>query len=353
MKSWRDVLVFRTTTIRETLARIDRGSTQLALVVDDEGRLIGTVSDGDVRRGLLASVGLEDPVERVMNRLPTSVRADEDRQSVLALMQARDLRHMPVLDADGRVVGLRILSELLRAERRENLVVLMAGGIGERLRPLTECVPKPMLHVGGRPILEIILLQFLKQGFHRFAFSVNYKAEVIEEKFGNGARWGAEITYLREPKRLGTAGSLRLLSDRGADTLLVMNGDILTKVDMNALVAFHEESRAAATMCVREHEYQVPFGVVRTDGSEIVGFDEKPVVRWPVNAGIYALQPSAIDLIPEATYFDMPSLFDACRAFGDRTCAYSVRDYWLDIGRPADFERANAEFGDEPEDEPP
>lgn len=346
MKHWRDVLVGADTTIREALARIDRSSTQLALVVDERDVLLGTVSDGDVRRGLLASISLDDVVSKVMNARPTTVREGEDRQSMIALMQARDLRHMPVLDGEGRVVGLQLLSELLRPARRDNVVVIMAGGIGERLRPLTERIPKPMLLVGGRPILETILLQFVKQGFYRFVFSVNYKAEVIEERFGDGARWGVEITYVREPKRLGTAGSLRLLppSIAGDAPMIVMNGDILTKVDMRSLLSFHEETKARATMCVREHEYQVPFGVVQTSGVEIQSFEEKPVVRWPVNAGIYVLDPSVLAVIPDDTFFDMPSLFDAVRERAHRTVAYTIREFWLDIGRPADFERANAEF---------
>lgn len=350
MKNWRDVVVDSETTIREAMRRINANSTQFALVVNQQQQLVGTLSDGDIRRALLAGRSLDDSVQTAMNAAPTSVSIDDDRASVIALMQARDVRHMPVVDAQRRVVGLLLLTELLRAEQHENIVVIMAGGIGERLRPLTERVPKPMLHVGGRPILETILLQFRKQGFHRFVFSVNYKAEVIEERFKDGSRWGAEITYVREPKRLGTAGSLRLLPNRPSLPLIVMNGDILSHVDMRALLAFHEQSKSMATMCVREHEYQVPFGVVRTEGTDIVAFDEKPVVRWPVNAGIYALDPAAIDLVPEDTFFDMPALFDAARERGAKTSAYTIREYWVDIGRPADFERANAEFAHDDHD---
>lgn len=350
MKNWRDVLVQPDTSIRAVMERIDRSSTQLALVIDADGRLLGTVSDGDVRRGLLASRTLDEPVERVMNRSPTVAREEEDRQSVLALMQSRDLRQMPIVDREGRVVALHLLSELLRPAQRDNVVVIMAGGIGERLRPLTERIPKPMLLVAGRPILETILLQFIKQGFHKFVFSVNYRAEVIEERFGDGARWSVQIEYVREPKRLGTAGSLRLLSQRPSQPMIVMNGDILTKVDVHALLSFHEEAAAAATMCVREHEYQVPFGVVQTSGVDILSFEEKPVARWPVNAGIYVLSPSALDVIPDDSYFDMPALFDAVRSGGGRTLAYTIREFWLDIGRPADFERANAEFAPDDHD---
>jgi dTDP-glucose pyrophosphorylase len=344
MKSWRDVLVQPSTTIREAMERIDRSATQLALVTDADGRLVGTVSDGDVRRGLLASLTLEDSVERVMNRKPTSVVEQHDRAGVVALMQARGLRFLPVLDASGRVVGLHSLDEALRPPPRDNVVVLMAGGAGERLRPLTERTPKPMLLVGGRPILETIVVQLVAQGFRRFVLSVNYRAEVIEEYFGSGSRWGIDISYVREPKRLGTAGSLRLLTERPTKPLIVMNGDILTKLDVRGVLEFHEEKSAAATMCVREHEYQVPFGVVQTDGIDIAAFDEKPVVRWPVNAGIYVLSPSSLDAIPSDTFFDMPALFDKLRETAARTVAYTIRDFWMDIGRPADFERANLEF---------
>jgi NDP-sugar pyrophosphorylase family protein len=185
-------------------------------------------------------------------------------------------------------------------------------------------------------------VQLVAQGFRRFVLSVNYRAEVIEEYFGSGSRWGIDISYVREPKRLGTAGSLRLLTERPTKPLIVMNGDILTKLDVRGVLEFHEEKSAAATMCVREHEYQVPFGVVQTDGIDIAAFDEKPVVRWPVNAGIYVLSPSSLDAIPSDTFFDMPALFDKLRETAARTVAYTIRDFWMDIGRPASSARTSS-----------
>jgi len=344
MNHWRDLLVQPDWAIRAVLEKMDAGAVQFAIVVDGDGRLVGTVSDGDVRRALLAMHGLNEPISVAMNTRPTTVREDADTSSVVELLHALHLRHMPIVDAQGHVVGLHLLSSLLKPRQQPNIVVLMAGGLGERLRPFTERVPKPMLEVGGRPILETILLQFLWQGFHRFHISLNYRGEVIEDHFGDGSRWGAQIQYLREPMRLGTAGSLGLLPQRPTEPIVVMNGDILTKVDVRNVVAFHESVQAEATMCVRDHEYQVPFGVVRTNGSEILEFEEKPMVRWSVNAGIYVLAPSCLDEIPPSKYFDMPSLFDAVRARGGRTRAYSVKDYWLDVGRPADLERAHVDF---------
>jgi dTDP-glucose pyrophosphorylase len=344
MKDWRQIAVLPHASVRAVMQRMNIGPTQFALVVDADDRLLGTVSDGDIRRGLLGTANLEDPIETIMHRNPTTVREGADREEIISLLQSLELRHMPVLGEGRRVLALHTLSDLLKPIERDNLVVIMAGGRGERLRPLTESVPKPMLPVGGRPILEIILSQFARQGFCRFALSVNYRAEVIEQYFGDGSKFGVQVEYLREPSRLGTAGSLRLLRSAERRPMLVINGDILTKIDMGALLAFHSSHDAIATMCVREHEYVVPFGVVRTTGVDIEGFEEKPSVRWSINAGVYVLEPSAVASIPDGQYFDMPSLFESLRAREARCVAYAVRDYWLDVGRPDDFHRANADF---------
>lgn len=344
MSDWKRVLLSGEATIREAVQALDAGSMQIVLVVDAGGRLLGTVTDGDIRRGILRGVALTDSVQRIMNAEPTVARADEGREAILAKMQGRQLHHIPLVDAERRVVGLETLDELVHSRPKPNRVVLMAGGLGSRLRPLTDDCPKPMLKVGTKPLLETILENFIEHGFRSFSISVNYMAEMVKAHFGDGSRWGVAIDYLEEPRQLGTAGALSLLAERPSHPLVVMNGDVLTKVNFSQLLDFHAGHRAAGTMCVREYDYQVPYGVVRIDGHRIGGIEEKPVQHFFVNAGIYVLEPAALELIPRDVRFDMPSLFEALVRRGDETAVFPIREYWLDIGQMADYDRANGEF---------
>ncbi|WP_435627918.1 nucleotidyltransferase family protein [Candidatus Ferrigenium straubiae] len=343
MKDIKKILVSPDSSIRDTIQLIDSSAMQIALVVDGDNHLLGTVTDGDVRRGILRGVALNETVDKIMNPNPSVCREDDAREAILTRMEIRNLRHMPVVDKAGRVVRLETHDELLAPKERDNLVVLMAGGLGVRLRPLTENCPKPMLKIGGRPILETILLNFIEYGFRRFYLSVNYMSEAITEYFGDGSRWGVDIRYLRESQKLGTAGALSLLPERPNSPILVMNGDLLTKVNFTQLVDFHGAHRSKATMCVREYDFQVPYGVVKMDHHSITAIEEKPVQTFFVNAGIYMLEPEILDMIPKSDFFDMPTLFDRLIADRSKTIAFPVREYWLDIGHVEDFERANLE----------
>lgn len=344
MKDWRKVLVPPDTTLRETIRVIDQGALKIALVVDDKKHLLGTVTDGDIRRGILRGASLEDRISEVMNDSPTVARQNEGREKMLALMRHKQINQIPVVDGDGIIVGLERFEVILESTRRNNWVVLMAGGMGVRLKPLTDEVPKPLLKIGGKPILETILENFLEYGFNRFYISVNYKRELIEQYFGDGSRWGAEICYLRENEKLGTAGALRLLPEKPVMPVLVMNGDVLSKVNFQQLLDFHLEHKAQATMCVSEYDFQVPYGVVKIDKHRINSIEEKPVQRFFVNAGIYVLEPEALELIPKNTHFDMPTLFEKLVASKWETAVFPIREYWLDIGRMDDFQRAETEF---------
>jgi len=337
------VIVKPDLSIRETIRVIDSSAMQIALVVDGDNHFLGTVTDGDIRRGILNGLPLDAAVEQVMNKKPSICGEDDTKEAILARMSARRLRHMPVVNRDGRLVRLEILDEFLASRERQNTVVLMAGGLGTRLRPLTEKCPKPMLKVGNRPLLESILETFIEYGFHRFYISVNYMAEVVKSHFGDGSRWGVHISYLHENQQLGTAGALSLLPERPTAPLLVMNGDLLTKVNFSQLLDFHSGHHAQATMCVREYDFQVPYGVVKMDDHHITGIDEKPVQKVFVNAGIYVLEPETLDLILRDTYFDMPTLFQKLIELKRDTTAFPIREYWLDIGHLEDFERANIE----------
>jgi dTDP-glucose pyrophosphorylase len=344
MRAWETALVGPETMLREALRTIDEAGCQIALVVDEQRRLLGTLSDGDVRRALLRGLELSDRVTAAMHTSPTCAPAGEDRRAILQRMRGLGLHQIPVVNTSGVVVGLEVVDDFLAPAVRDNWVVIMAGGLGRRLHELTRETPKPMLNVGNRPLLETIVRGYCDQGFRRFYFAVNYRAEQIEQHFGDGSALGVEIVYLRERQRLGTAGALSLLPEQPGVPLLVTNADLLTKEDYGHLVDRHVQSGADATMAVRDYEMQVPFGVVRERDGVIEGIDEKPVQRFTVSAGIYVLSPQVLDVVPHECYFDMPALFEALVAKGMRTRCQTIDGYWLDIGRLSDYERANVDF---------
>lgn len=343
-KEWRATLVRDSATIREAIRAIDDSALQIAIVVDAEQRLVGTVTDGDVRRALLRGIALDTAVADIMNRQPAACPAALGREAALAVMRSADVKQVPLLDPAGRVIGLEILGDVVKRVERDNWVVLMAGGLGQRLRPLTQDCPKPMLSVGGQPILEIILKNFARQGFSRFFLSVNYKAEMVRHHFGDGERWDVHIDYLEEREKLGTAGALGLLPGRPSQPLIIMNGDLLTDINFGSMLDFHLEQRAAATMAVREHTVEVPFGVIDLADDYLAGVTEKPRYSWFVNAGVYVVEPRVIDLVERGKPVDMPDLFKRVLAGNERIAAFPVREYWRDIGRLEDFERANVDY---------
>ena len=347
MKNWERTLIGPETSLREALECIDRSGCQLALVVDAERRLLGTLSDGDARRALLKGMALSDRVAGAMHRDPTRAPSHEDRASILALMRKLGIHQIPVVDERGAVVGLETVDDFLLPQPREEWVVIMAGGLGTRLRDLTRDTPKPMLKVGSRPLLETIVRGYAEQGFHRFYFAVNYKADQIESHFGDGSALGIEIRYLRETKRMGTAGALSLMPEVPERPFFVTNADILTKEDYGYMVDFHIESGADATMGVREYEMQVPFGVVRGSNCRIEAIEEKPIHRFTVSAGMYVLSPCALELVPRDQFFDMPTLFEDMLRAGLNVRSHRTTGYWLDIGRMRDYEQANVDFDNE------
>lgn len=345
MKTWQAALINPQTTLREALQVIDRTGGRIALVVDARRQLLGTLSDGDIRRGLLKGLGLADVVALAMHEHPTSARVDDDRASVLAQMRRLGFHQMPVVDAENRVVGMQTLDDFLAAPVRDNWVVIMAGGLGTRLSELTQSTPKPMLRVGSRPLLETIVRNLADQGFSHLFLAVNYMADQIEAHFDDGGQFGVEIRYLREPQRLGTAGALGLLPNAPTAPVIVINADLLTKEDFGQLLDRHVLSGAEATMAVRNYEMQVPFGVVREREGTIEAIEEKPVQRFLVNAGIYVLSPQALQKVQAGEYLDMPTLFQRLVDEGCTTRCCPITGFWLDIGRLGDYERANDEFG--------
>jgi NDP-sugar pyrophosphorylase family protein len=279
-----------------------------------------------------------------MNRAPVVARAGDVRENILGIMMLKDIRNVPLLDEGGRLVGIEVLSEIAPSRVHENRVVLLAGGRGRRLRPLTDERPKPLIHVGNRPILETILANLGSQGFRTIYLSVDYKAEMVKDHFGDGSRWGVNIAYLHEESPLGTAGPLGLLPEAPRLPVLVMNGDLLTKVNFQQLLDFHAEHRARATMCVRECNIRIPFGVVTIDRQRLTSIEEKPEQRFLVNAGIYVLEPEVVAGIPRDIYLDMPDLFRRLIAENVETAVFPIREYWLDVGRPGDLEQAQSDY---------
>ncbi|CAL1692992.1 UTP--glucose-1-phosphate uridylyltransferase [Brevundimonas subvibrioides] len=323
----------------DAIERMDAVRRKLIVVVDADRRLLGTVSDGDIRRGLMRRLEMQAPVSAVMNRDPVAVRVAGPEAEAMVRLSERGVSLAPLLDGGGRVVGL-YPDAAIATKARDNLVVIMAGGRGVRLAPLTQTCPKPMLKVAGRPLLESIIERLRDQGFSRFRLAVNYLAEVITDHFGDGSAMGVEIDYLREDHPRGTAGALSLLREPVTAPVVVLNGDVLTRLAFGDLIDFHLEHGASATLCVREHQFQAPHGVAEIEGVRLTSLREKPTFRWQANAGIYCLDGSLLSRIPAEGPYDMPELLSALVGDGETVCAYPMHEYWLDIGRPPDFESA-------------
>ena len=338
---WKRAILRPSASIQDAIRNLNDVAIQIVLVTDEDGRLAGTLCDGDIRRGLLKGLHLDSPIESVLFRSPMVVPSSMSREMVMQLMAANKIHQVPIVDEGRRVLGLHLWDEIVAPVTRENTMVIMAGGKGTRLRPHTESCPKPMLPVAGKPMLEHIVERAKAEGFTRFVFAVHYLAHMIEDYFGDGCKLGVHIDYLREDKPLGTAGALSLLSPRPELPFVVTNGDVMTDIRYGELLDFHQRHSATATMAVRVHEWQHPFGVVRMDGVDIIGFEEKPVARTHINAGVYVLSPEALDCMQVNDVCDMPSLFERMQARGTRTVAYPMHEPWLDVGRPDDLKLAN------------
>jgi len=344
--NWREIAVDSKANVQEAWEVLDRGSLQIALIIDDDCHLAGTVTDGDVRRALLRGKRMDTPIAEVMNANPHTGLLEEDPSHWQRVMHRHSLRHLPIVDTRGCVVDL-VRYEMPTEPKRTTPVVLMAGGLGTRLRPLTENTPKPMIPVGPKPVLETIIENFAEQGFSNIYLCLNYKGEMIREHFGDGSRFDVDITYIEEDRRLGTAGALSLLPDIPREPIIVMNGDLLTKVDFVRLLDFHNKQGFIATMAMREFSHQVPYGVLKVgDGYRIDQLVEKPVERYYVNAGIYILDPATLKHVPDQKFYDMPTLFNRLLDQNKPVGSFPLRDYWVDIGRLEDLERASDEFAE-------
>ncbi len=338
------ICVNQTCNLGDVLNVINDGSFQIALVVDNEKRLIGTITDGDIRRGFLAGLNMSSSIETLIFRQPTIAYINDDKQEVLKKALAKKLHQIPIVDDDLRVVGIFEIEDLVQPAIKSNKVILMAGGLGTRLRPLTVDTPKPMLHVGSKPILQTIVEQLAFYGFINIIMCVNYKSHIIQEYFKDGADFGVNIEYITETSRMGTAGSLSLLSNIPTEPFFVMNADLLTNVNFEQLLNHHLNTSATATMCVREYDFQVPYGVVNIKNNKIISIEEKPTHKFFVSAGIYMLSPESLRYIPQNAFYDMPTLFESLISDGKNVSSFQIKEHWLDIGRMEEYEKANSMY---------
>jgi dTDP-glucose pyrophosphorylase len=340
---WHQAVMPTNSNIGQVIRNLNEVAIKIVLVVNNAGTLEGTISDGDIRRGLLKGLNMSSPISSIIHRNALVVPPTMEPELVMQLMIANKIQQIPVVDEMRNLVGLHLWDEIIAPPERPNLMIIMSGGMGARLLPHTESCPKPLLPVGGKPMLEHIIERAKLEGFSNFILAIHYLGHMIEKYFENGERLGVSINYLREQNPLGTAGALSLLSQLPEAPFIVTNGDVITDIRYGQLLDFHERHASVATMSVRLHEWQHPFGVVQTQGVEIIGFEEKPIARTHINAGVYALEPSALDVLIPNSHCDMPTLFERLQDKKRRTVAYPMHEPWLDVGRPDDLRQANIE----------
>jgi dTDP-glucose pyrophosphorylase len=327
--------------IRHAMECIDSNWREVSLVSDSEQRIIGVITDGDIRRGLLRGLTMDSPATEIMTKTFFSVGPDADRTTVLDIMKSRSIRHVPVLDAQGRLIGIHFLEELLGTSVKPNIAVIMAGGKGTRLRPLTENCPKPMIPVAGRPILERVILHLVGYGIRKIYLSINYLGDMIEQYFGDGSAFGCSIQYLREEKYLGTGGPLSLLPEQPKHPLIVMNGDQVTQIDIASLLAFHDREHVDATIAIKPYQVEIPFGVIQKNGDRLVEIQEKPTSNYLINTGIYVLNPPVLSFVPKNEEFPITELFNILIEQGIPVGVHSIDAEWTDVGRHDDLKKAN------------
>ncbi|MBC7428142.1 MAG: nucleotidyltransferase family protein [Bacteriovorax sp.] len=345
MDNWQKVCINEQDTILQAMKSLMDTGARFCIVVSKDLELRGSLTDGDIRAAILNGANVNDVVAVAMNRNPITAPSTFSNAELKVAMKSNDITHIPVIDEKGTLLKIVSFKEVQNeVSAKENSIILMVGGLGSRLGELTANCPKPMLKLGNKPILEIIIENFKEYGFKNFFLSVNYKSEMIETYFGDGSKFNIKIDYIREKDRMGTAGSLSLYKPINNLPVIVMNGDVLTKVNFSSLINFHNSKNLDACMCTFRHDYQVPFGVVHFDGDQVLKIEEKPIQSSMVNAGIYSLKPELFKLLPADTFYDMPTFLEKIIQEKKRVGTFQVQDYWLDIGRSDDFYRAESEY---------
>ena len=343
MKNIEKIKITIDATIKQALKIISEGAIQIAIVVDKKGKLLGTLADGDIRRALLKGMNLDNSIKSVYFKKPIIAKKNDTKKNLMKIAISKKIYQIPVVDNNNKVVGIHVLDQLTEQKNKFNKVVIMAGGRGIRLRPLTKDIPKPMLKVGNKPILQTIVEKFRESGYENFVICVNYKSKIIKDYFGDGTKFGVKINYIEEKTRMGTAGALSLLTKKPKEPFFVINGDLLTNLNFEAMLEFHIRNNSKATMCIKEYIFKSPYGEVKVDGEKIVSIEEKPNHKIFVNAGIYIFDPICVDLVPKK-FFDIPTLFKKMIHKKMKTVCFPLGEYWLDIGRSDDYDKANHNY---------
>lgn len=330
--------------IKEALEVIGFERVRLGIVVSSDDKFLGIISDSNIRKALVSGFSINDSIKEIYTKNPITISPKTSRKKLLELSSKTDIYDFPVLDGNGRLLAIKSIASVLN-EKHKNKIILMAGGLGTRLAPLTNYTPKPMLKVGKKPILETIINRFSNQGFEDFILCVNYKRKIIEDYFKDGAKFNVNISYVREKKKLGTAGALSLLNQDFKESFIVMNADILTDLDFTDLLNTHKKSGALMTVCLREFSQQIPYGVIETEKGFVKDIKEKPEQKFLISAGIYVVENEVLSFLNKNEYLDMPSLIEKLVELNDRNVfSYIISDYWIDIGRLSEYKKANEEF---------
>ena len=333
-------------TIQDCMELIGKTKKGIALIVDGDGRLIGTVTDGDIRRYVLTGRSINNLVSNVMWTSPITASTEASEKEILELTKKHFVRNIPILDNNGFPCGIVHLTDIVSEGNSCQCAVIMAGGEGRRLRPITEDIPKPMVKVGGEPVLESIINAVSRSGISDIYITLNYKADIIKDYFKDGSKQGVKIKYIREDKKLGTVGSLTLMPKIPTSPLLVINGDVITKINFQRLIDFHIQHRCMMTVAAIQYMLKVPFGVLDLSGHYLLGINEKLEQRFLCNAGIYMVEPDVLSLIPDGVRFDMTDLVTVLTRKGFPVTTFPVHEYWIDIGQMEDLKKAQKDFKD-------
>lgn len=340
------IFVYKNYSIRQTLEVLDFGAKGIVLIVDEEKKLLGTITDGDIRRALLKGLSLDDSVETVVHFNPVSIKNDMTKEEIKDIFIKKALKVIPIVNENNAVIDLITINDILLPSGKENQVIIMAGGLGTRLKDLTKEIPKPMLKVGQDPMLQHIINNFKQYGYNKMLLSVNYKSEIIENYFQDGFAYGVKINYIKETRRLGTAGGIKLAKNYIDNPFFVINGDIFTNLNVENMMRFHMENNYDITVGTRKHSFQIPYGVIDFEDNNIIALQEKPIIEYLINGGIYCVNPDLIDYIPDDEYFEITDLINICIKNGRRVGSYEIKDYWMDIGKIEDYNKINRDIYD-------
>ena len=343
-KNLEKLLVYKGYTIRQVLEVLDAGAKGIVLFVDQDRKLIGTITDGDIRRAILKGIALDQDIEGVAHRRPIAASTTMTREELKDLFIKEAIRDLPIVDKDNVIIDLLSINDILLPQGKDNIVIIMAGGLGTRLMDLTKEIPKPMLKVGQDPMLQHIINHFKQYGYNKILISVNYKSEIIENYFQDGYAYGVKIEYLKEYKRLGTAGGIKIAKGYLDKPFFVINADIFTNVNIENMMNFHLENKFDFTVGTRKYTMQVPYGVIETEGNRIQNLVEKPTLEHLINAGIYCINPGVVDLIPDNEYFEITDLINLCIKNNRKVGSCEINGYWMDIGKIEDYRKINEDL---------